>query len=198
MKGDNDYTEVFIDQTLQVKNCEAIYEDFVVTAFLSVDGMWDPNTLQEGIMEESPLGSTANYRSKMVDAVMNYLACARKWSAFYNGPLVQAFPMQVPPRDYISASCAKALKLPHNSKEAFLKFKCLIGLCKKDWEIDEKVHSEQMKLCVEILELGAYCLPGEVIASRNVKDFVEKCMEKDLLACLKNVRQGKFPRIAIG
>ena len=48
-----------------------------------------------------------------------------------------------------------------------------------------------MKLCTEILELGAYALPGEVIASAKVKDFVNKCMEKDLLMCIKNVRQGK-------
>lgn len=192
LSDDNEYTEIFIDQILQVKNSEAIFEDFTITAYLAVDGMWDPNTLQEGVLEESPLGSIANYRMKMADAVMNYLACLRKWNAFYEGPLVQAFPNQVPPRTYISHTCAQALKLPYTTKEAFLKFRCMIDLCKKEWDLNGKTHADQMKLCIELLELGAYCLPGEVIASRKVKVFVEKCMENELLLCLKNVRQGTF------
>ena len=182
---------MFIDQILQVKNCETIYEDFAVTAFFAVEGLWDPSTMQEDLMEESPLGSVANYRSKVVDATMNYLACRQKWSAFHQGPLVQAFPTQVPPRKYISHTVAQALKLPYTMTEAFLKFKCLIGLCKNEWELDDKVHADNLKLCMEILELGAYCLPGEVIASQKMKDFVETCMKNELLICLKNIRQGK-------
>ena len=192
LAGDNDYTEIFVDQVLQVKNCEAIFEDFAITAYFAVEGIWDPSTLQEGLMEESPLGTVANYRSKVVDATMNYLACKQKWSAFHTGPLVQAYPTQVPPRKYISHAVAQSLKLPYTTTEAFLKFKCMVGLCKKDeWSLDEKKHSLNMKLCIELLELGAYCLPGEVIASLTVKEFVESCMKYDLLICLKNVRQGK-------
>ena len=170
---------------------EVIYEDFSVTAFMAVEGMWDPSTLQEEILEECSLGSPANYRSKMVDAVMNYLACNRKFAAFFGGPLAQAFPSQIPPRKYISHACAQALRLPYTTKEAFLKFKCMTGLFKDDWSLDDKTHKEQMKLCTEVLELGAYALPGEVIASEKVKVFVEKCMKMDLLMCIKNVRQGK-------
>ena len=153
--------------------------------------MWDPSTLQEGFMEESPLGTVANYRSKMVDATLNYLACKQKWSAFFTGPLVQAFPSQVPPRKYISHAVAQKLKLPYNTTEAFLKFKCMTGLVDDEWALDEKTHATKMKLCIEILELGAYCLPGEVIASLKVKNFVEACMKHDLLLCLKNIRQGQ-------
>ena len=188
---DNNYTEIFADQVLQVKNCEAIFEDFAITAFFAVEGMWDPSTLQDGSMEESPLGSVANYRSKVVDATMNYLACRQKWNAFFCGPLVQAFPTQVPPRKYISHSTAQTLKLPYTTKEAFLKFKCMIGLCKNEWSLDDKTHAENLKLCIDILELGAYCLPGEVIASKEVKSFVETCMKNELLMCLKSIRQGR-------
>ena len=186
------YTEVYIDQIMQVDNMETIFEDFTVSAYMAVDGLWDPTTLQEEALEESCLGSVANYRSKIVDAVMNYLACKQKWAAFHSGPLVQCLPAQIPPRKYISHASAQALRLPYTSKEAFLKFKCLLGLCKDDWPLDEKSHKEQMKLCMDLLELGAYALPGEVIASLKVKGFVEKCMQMDLLMCLKNVRQGKM------
>ena len=195
LSDDNDYTEIFADQILQVKNSEAIYEDFAICAFFAVEGMWDPTTLQEEALEEFPLGSVANYRSKLVDAVMNYLACRQKWNAFYEGPLVQCFPSQVPPRKYISHASAQRLKLPYTEKEGYLKFKCMIGLCKDDWSLDDKSHAEQMKLCIELLELGAYCLPGEVIASEKVRKFVGKCMEMELLLCLKNVRQGNRVRI---
>ena len=184
------YTEIYIDQIMQVKNMETIYEDFSVSAYMAVEGLWDPTTLQEEELEESCLGSIANYRSKLVDAVMNYLACKQKWAAFHSGPLVQCLPAQIPPRKYISAACAQAHRLPYTSKEAFLKFKCLLGLIKDDWSLDEKSHKEQMKLCMDILELGAYALPGEVIASLKVKGFVEKCMDMDLMMCLKNIRQG--------
>ena len=68
----------------------------------------------------------------------------------------------------------------------------MVGLCKTDWALEEKAHAEQMKLCIDLLELGAYALPGEVIASEKVKTFVEKCMKMDLLMCIKNVRQGKI------
>ena len=190
LKEDGEYTEIYADQIMQVKNMEVIYEDFTVSAFMAVDGMWDPTTLQEEALEEFSLGSVANYRSKMVDAVMNFLACKQKWAAFHTGPLVQCLPAQIPPRKYISNSIAHALRLPYTSKEAYLKFKCLTGLCKEDWALDEKVHKEQMKLCTEILELGAYALPGEVLASAKVRDFVDKCMDKDLQMCIKNVRQG--------
>ena len=170
---------------------EAIYEDFTVSAFMAVDGLWDPTTLQEEALEETSLGSIANYRSKVVDAVLNFIACKQKWAAFHTGPLVQCLPAQIPPRKYISHACAQSLRLPYTSREAFLKFKCLLGLCKDDWSLDEKSHREQLKLCIDILELGAYALPGEVIASQKVKEFVEKCMQMELLICLKNVRQGK-------
>lgn len=185
------YTEIYIDQVLQVKNMEVIYEDFTVSAFMAVEGLWDPTTLQEEALEETSLGSIANYRSKVVDAVLNYVACKQKWAAFHTGPLVQCLPAQIPPRKYISHACAQSLRLPYTSREAFLKFKCLLGLCKDDWQLDEKSHREQLKLCIDILELGAYALPGEIIASQKVKDFVEKCMQMELLICLKNVRQGK-------
>lgn len=192
MKDDNEYTEIHIDQILQVKNSEVIHEDFAVTAYMAVDGLWDPTTLQEDILEECSLGSPANYRSKIVDATTNFLACNQKWAAFFGGPLTQAFPTQIPPRKYISHACAQALRLPYTSKEAFLKYKCMVGLCKTDWALEEKAHAEQMKLCIDLLELGAYALPGEVIASEKVKTFVEKCMKMDLLMCIKNVRQGKI------
>ena len=34
-------------------------------------------------------------------------------------------------------------------------------------------------------------LPGEFLASKNCKDYVERCIKNDFLACLVNIRQGK-------
>ena len=188
----DDYSEVHFDQLLQAKNIEAIYEEFLVTAFFATEGCNDPRVLQDEALEGTPLGTLANYRAKVLDAAMCFIACNQKWMAFHSGPLVQSFPKQIPPRKYLSHKLAQALKLPYTCAEAFQKFKKLLSQCKEDWEVDDKVHGEQMKICREILELGAYVLPGEVIASEKMKDFVCKCLQKELLLCIKKIRQGKL------
>ena len=87
---------------------------------------------------------------------------------------------------------AQKLKLPFTCKEAFQKLNMLIGKCKLEWDLTDGEHGEQMKLCHEILELGCYCLPGEVIASDKVKDFVDICLKMDVLYAMKKIRQGKL------
>ena len=85
---------------------------------------------------------------------MSYLSCMRKWHAFHRGALVQIFPDSVPPRKYISHEAAQKMKLPFNQREAWLKLSYWLTQCKADWELDEIVHDEQMKICLTILELG--------------------------------------------
>ena len=188
----DDYSEVHFDQLLQAKNIEAIYEEFLVTAFFATEGCNDPRVLQDEALEGTPLGTLANYRAKILDAAMCFIACNQKWMAFHTGPLVQSFPKQIPPRKYLSHKLAHTLKLPYTCAEAFQKFKKLLNQCKEDWEVDDKIHGEQMRICREMLELGAYVLPGEVIASEKMKDFVSKCLQKELLLCIKKIRQGKL------
>ena len=171
---------------------ETIYEEFVATVFFAVEGCWDPRTMQDGTLESTPLGTAANYRSKAVDATMCYIACKQKWASFSVGPLVQCFPSQIPPRKYLKHDMAQKLKLPFTCKEAYQKLSMLIGKCKSDWDLTDVEHGEQMKLCYEILELGCYCLPGEVIASEKVKDFVDTCLKMDVLYAMKKIRQGKL------
>ena len=57
-------------------------------------------------------------------------------------------------RDYMSHGMAQSLQLPFTVKEAWAKFRKLESLCKEDWNVDNKEHSEQMKLGTAILELG--------------------------------------------
>ena len=170
---------------------ESIYEEFLVTAFFAIEGCNDPKILQDESLEGTPLGSLANYRSKVLDASMCFIACNQKWMAFHTGPLVQSFPNQIPPRKYLSHKVAQALKLPYTCAEAFRKFKKLLSESKTDWELNDQEHEEQLKICKEILELGSYVLPGEVIASEKMKEFVCKCLKMELLMSIKKIRQGE-------
>ena len=162
----------------------------MVTVFFAVDGCSDPRTLQDETLESTPLGSLANYREKVLDSVMCYIACNQKWLAHHRGPLVEVFPKQIPPRKYLSHKVAQALKLPYTCAEAFTKFKALLERCKTDWEVNDKEHDEQMKICREILQLGCYVLPGEVIASQKFEEFLTLCMKKELMLSLINIRKG--------
>ena len=63
---DDNYTEVFIDQLMQVSNSEAVYEDFHVQIYFSTENLWDPTIIQNEELEASPLGSKANYRTKYI------------------------------------------------------------------------------------------------------------------------------------
>ena len=54
----------------------------------------------------------------------------------------------------MSHGMAQSMQLPYTIKEAWAKFRKLENLCKKEWNVENKEHSEQMKLCTSILELG--------------------------------------------
>ena len=121
---------------------------------------------------------------------MCYVACNQKWLAHHRGPLVDAYPNQIPPRKYLSHKVAQTLKLPYTCAEAFIKFKQLLERCKPEWDIFSKDHDEQMELCKEILQLGCYVLPGEVIASQKFENFLPICLKKELMLSLINIRRG--------
>lgn len=95
---------------------------------------------------------------KIQDAVLNFVACMQKFKILYEGPLVQIFPETIPARDYISHGAAQALGLPYSIREAWKRYRILVGDCNKEWEKENGNHEEQMKLCVSILELGMYNL----------------------------------------
>ena len=63
---DDNYTEIFIDQLVQISNSEAMFEDFHVQIYFSTENLWDPKIIQNEELESSPLGSKANYRSKYI------------------------------------------------------------------------------------------------------------------------------------
>ena len=63
---DDNYTEVFIDQLVQISNSEAVFEDFHVQMFFSTENLWDPTIIQNEELESSPLGSKTNYRTKFI------------------------------------------------------------------------------------------------------------------------------------
>ena len=67
LEDDMQYTEIYVDQILQVKNMEVIYEDFTVSAFMAVDGLWDPTTIQDEELEESCIGTCLLYTSDAAD-----------------------------------------------------------------------------------------------------------------------------------
>ena len=104
--------------------------------------------------------------------------------------MVQNFPTEIPGRKYISGPVADAMKLPFSVRDANRKFDVLLQKCKDNWALEDAVHLEQMELCRELMELAAHMLPGRFVTSETCKDFVFKCLEKDFLMCLKNIRKG--------
>ena len=80
----------------------------------------------------------------------------QKFKALYEAPLAQFFVNSFQARDHMSHGMAQSLQLPYTVKEAWSKYRKLKNLCKKEWEIDNNEHADQMKLCISILELGKF------------------------------------------
>ena len=60
-KGD---TEVFLEKQLRVESPEVCYEEMIVKVMFDNDELNDPSIINEQALEDSLLGSHANYRGK--------------------------------------------------------------------------------------------------------------------------------------
>ena len=58
--------EVFVDEMVRITNAEATFTDKYVQVFFSEVNLNDPSLFNEQELEESQLGSLANYRSKVM------------------------------------------------------------------------------------------------------------------------------------
>ena len=84
---------------------------------------------------------------------MCYVSGVQKFETFYSGSIVQKFPETIPGRKYVSSAVADALKLPYTEKDALRKFDQLMQNSLETWGLDEKIHAEQMKNCIALIEL---------------------------------------------
>ena len=57
--------ELFARETVRIENSECVYVDLKVEALFSEESLGDPRIFNNESLEQSPLGSLANYRSKI-------------------------------------------------------------------------------------------------------------------------------------
>ena len=186
----NSFNEMHVTQIKHLQNQEMIFDEYEVSIFFCTKGLWNPEVFQNGEMEGSLLGSTANYREKAVDAALNFLSAKQKFDAMYEGVLKQKLPETIPARQYVSANVAQALSLPYSSRDAVKKFNNLLQKTKSSWNIESSEHAEQMKLGAALIELGAHMMPQFFLDSYTCKEFINKCLQNDFHACLINIRKG--------
>lgn len=58
--------EIFADELVRVENTEVIYRDLMVQVYFCEDMLGDPTIFNNDELEESPLGTLANYRIKIM------------------------------------------------------------------------------------------------------------------------------------
>ena len=59
------------------------------------------------------------------------------------------------------------------------------------WLEDQTKLQVQMDTVLKMLNLGAYSIPAKVLDSKKLKVHMFDVMQKDLIRCLREIRQGK-------
>ena len=77
----------------------------------------------------------------------------QKLAVLFEGPLRQEFPKTIPARQYMSLAKANALNLPFSTREAPKRFEKLKNEFLQNWEPTDRVHTEQLKICKQLLEI---------------------------------------------
>ena len=187
----NAFNEMHVEQIKHLENQEMIFDEYDVSVFFCIKDLWNPEVFQSGEMEGTALGTAANYREKVVDAALNYMSARQKFEAMYEGSLKQKLPETIPARQYVSSAVAQALYLPYSAKDAVKKFNRLLQKTKTTWNIESNEHKEQLKLGAALIELGAHMMPQLFLDSCACREFIDKCLQNDFLACLINIRKGQ-------
>ena len=60
------------------------------------------------------------------------------------------------------------------------------------WLEDQSKLQVQMETVLKLLNLGAYSIPARVLESKKLRNHMFDVMQKDLLRCLREIRQGKM------
>ena len=55
---------MFVDELTKITNSEVIFSDKLVRVYFPTEGISDPTTFNEQELEETQLGTFANYRNK--------------------------------------------------------------------------------------------------------------------------------------
>ena len=64
-KFSSNEVELYADEVLKITNDEATYVDLYVQAYFSFDDLGDQKIFNEDELEVAPLGSPANYRTRV-------------------------------------------------------------------------------------------------------------------------------------
>ena len=59
------------------------------------------------------------------------------------------------------------------------------------WLENNAVHDAQLSIILKLLNLGAYSIPAKVLESKKVERHLVDVLNKELIKCLKEIRQGK-------
>ena len=110
--------------------------------------------------------------------------------------MAQRLPSYIPARDYVSATRADSLRLPYTRKEALIKFQILeekITSILEDSDLDGKFTDPKIKdFIVDMLNLGAHCIPNIVLDSPILDVAFKRFMKIDLLSCMDDMRKGEI------
>ena len=104
--------------------------------------------------------------------------------------MAQRLPSYVPGRQYLSASRANNLNLPHDKREALHKFNCLEVKLKQEWLGKCDSLKQQKEIITELLILGAYSLPYTILHSQWTDMHLRDYLKKDLNRSIDELRKG--------
>ena len=90
-------------------------------------------------------------------------------------------------------SCPKEIvQIPYSEKAADARLEQLENALDDKWLENDAVLDFQLGIVIKLLNLGAYSLPAKVLESKKLEIHLNDVLNKELIKCLKEIRQGKI------
>ena len=90
-------------------------------------------------------------------------------------------------------SCSKEIvQIPYSEKAADARLEQLENALDDKWLENDAALDFQLGIVIKLLNLGAYSLPAKVLESKKLEIHLNDVLNKELIKCLKEIRQGKI------
>ena len=86
----------------------------------------------------------------------------------------------------------KIIQIPYSEKAADARLEQLENALDDKWLENDAVLDHQLGIVIKLLNLGAYSLPAKVLESKKLEIHLNDVLNKELIKCLKEIRQGKI------
>ena len=86
----------------------------------------------------------------------------------------------------------KIIQIPYSEKAADARLEQLENALDDNWLENDAVLDFQLGVVIKLLNLGAYSLPAKVLESKKLEIHLNDVLNKELIKCLKEIRQGKI------